>query len=1233
MATITTRAGKGSPLTNTEVDANFTNLNTDKLESTDLSVSTGAASGGGTLSYSAGVFTFAPADLSSYIVDLSSFTTTDLTEGTNLYYTDERVDDRVNSLIQAGLGITTSYDDINNELTIESDTIEELCKNGTASTIAKGTPVYQTGTAGNAMVIAPADASSAATMPAVGVLSQDLAAAAEGSLILMGRISGVNTSTFSEGDVIYVANGGGYTNVRPTGQSVLVQNLGRVTKVDATNGGGVVMGSGRANDVPNLTNGNVFIGNAGGTYDKRAIVTADISDLTATATELNYTDGVTSNIQTQLDTKAPLASPTFTGTATMDGLTVGAVSYPSTDGTTGQALVTDGSGNVSFSTIQGYSDSDVDTHLNTSTATTNQVLSWNGSDYGWIDGGGDPTLGTQTKTYTSYETSEISLSSSVLSPSVNVIKEIPQTAVTSNRWDAAAGTYEFENTAPSTSLSYQGYDTSTASFSFVEALSGNTGNQEDIQFNNDGTKMFLLSRTYNNVSEWSLSTAYDVSTKSLNGYFSIGSQDANPRGLTFNNDGTKMYMVGVTNDTVYQYSLSTAFDISTASYASISFYVGSQEAIPCGLRFNNDGTKMFINGFNDDEFNEYSLSTAYNVSTASYVRNLYTGLFPRGMEFNSDGTKIYFVDDTNNSVYMATLSTAFNISTAGSFTQFSVSSEETAPCGMTFNNDGTKMYIVGESNEINVYNLSASFVLGTGSFSSTDVGKIISWNEGKFHLLNTSGAVTQLTAPTSTGTAASGEWQLTGLNYDSTNDRINLYSIQNTFDIDSATYTNKSFFAQIGTNNTPTDMSWSADGTKLFINSYDDATIYSYPASTAFDLNTVSTTSNGNLYYGSQLSNCYAMYITRNGENVYLASYSTSGVISHFTLSTPFNLSTGSITSTFYASDINNDMGTYLRWSIFVSDDGNYLYIGDSNYKINRWTLTNPYNVSAHTAFQYKQISSLIGSYDITSFIFNTTGTKLYLCVPLLSNIYELDLSVPFDVTSITYNSVNASVGQNNIYGLYIDPDGTSLFYISMSDYYIREYSISSTIVSRDYEIGYGSNIDTTYWTDINSLTVTDSINDGVIYYFISDDNRTTWSIVNSSGQKRDIARVSGGTWQYNSNTTYGSETWTNATSNSERQALVDAIGVSVNQWTGSQVSAISDANQITLTNDLSFGFMMYFASGSTSPTYSGTALNYDAAVLNKGAINGVDYEYDCPAQNKVRITALNPGNYKIRVL
>ena len=57
-------------------------------------------------------------------------------------------------------------------------------------------------------------------------------------------------------------------------------------------------------------------------------VTASTAELnimdgvTATTAEINYVDGVTSAIQTQLDAKAPIASPTFTGTVTIPGVTV-----------------------------------------------------------------------------------------------------------------------------------------------------------------------------------------------------------------------------------------------------------------------------------------------------------------------------------------------------------------------------------------------------------------------------------------------------------------------------------------------------------------------------------------------------------------------------------------------------------------------------------------------------------------------------------------------------------------------------------------------------------------------------------------------------------------------------------------------------------------------------------------------------------------------------------------------
>ena len=120
------------------------------------------------------------------------------------------------------------------------------------------------------------------------------------------------------------------------------KGVGSVTSVGGTGAVNGLTLTGTVTSSGNLTLGGTF-----------SATVSEISDLTATATELNYTDGVTSSIQTQLDSKAFLASPTFTGTVTADGLTVGAVSYPSTDGTAGQVLTTDGSGNVTFADASG----------------------------------------------------------------------------------------------------------------------------------------------------------------------------------------------------------------------------------------------------------------------------------------------------------------------------------------------------------------------------------------------------------------------------------------------------------------------------------------------------------------------------------------------------------------------------------------------------------------------------------------------------------------------------------------------------------------------------------------------------------------------------------------------------------------------------------------------------------------------------------------------------------------
>jgi hypothetical protein len=80
MSTIVLRNVKGSALTFAEGDANFSNLNTDKVELTDLSVTQASASGTGTLSYNnaTGVFTYTPPDLTAKLSNVVEDTTPQL---------------------------------------------------------------------------------------------------------------------------------------------------------------------------------------------------------------------------------------------------------------------------------------------------------------------------------------------------------------------------------------------------------------------------------------------------------------------------------------------------------------------------------------------------------------------------------------------------------------------------------------------------------------------------------------------------------------------------------------------------------------------------------------------------------------------------------------------------------------------------------------------------------------------------------------------------------------------------------------------------------------------------------------------------------------------------------------------------------------------------------------------------------------------------------------------------
>lgn len=242
-------------------------------------------------------------------------------------------------------------------------------------------------------------------------------------------------------------------------------------------------------------------------------------------------------------------------------------------------------------------------------------------------------------------------------------------------------------------------DLANASYDSVSfSVAGEETTPTGLFFKPDGTKLYVIGSTGDDVNEYDLSAAWDVSTASYVQNFSVASQDTNPRDLFFKPDGLKMYVVGYSvSESVHEYSLSVAWDISTASYVQ-NFSVGSQDASPNDLFFKSDGLKMYMCGTTNDNVYEYSLSSAWDVSTASYIQSFSVATqesTPSGLFFNPDGSNMYVVGLGGDAVNEYSLSSAWDISTASYVQNFSVASQDVGPQGLFFKSDGSKMYILG----------------------------------------------------------------------------------------------------------------------------------------------------------------------------------------------------------------------------------------------------------------------------------------------------------------------------------------------------------------------------------------------------------------------------------------------------------------------------------------------------------------------------------------------------------
>jgi sugar lactone lactonase YvrE len=95
-------------------------------------------------------------------------------------------------------------------------------------------------------------------------------------------------------------------------------------------------------------------------------------------------------------------------------------------------------------------------------------------------------------------------------------------------------------------------------------------------------------------------------------------------GLSFTANGSTMYVNGSTSDVVHQLTLTTPWSVNTATYPIATqqktITLGT-ELIATAMRFSSNGAFLYVVGSTIDTVQKFTLSTPWDISTASLTQS------------------------------------------------------------------------------------------------------------------------------------------------------------------------------------------------------------------------------------------------------------------------------------------------------------------------------------------------------------------------------------------------------------------------------------------------------------------------------------------------------------------------------------------------------------------------------------------------------------------------------------
>lgn len=548
-----------------------------------------------------------------------------------------------------------------------------------AENIAKGEVVYISGATGQTPEVSLADNTNSAKHQFLGIAAETKTTGQTILIRVRGELVSLDTSSFTDGDILYLSTAGAITKTIPT--SGAIEIIGYCSYSHASLGKIIVMHhTVHGAYVPAGVDIIHRLGDSAGSnkisyrdYDNNEIASLDSDgeylsanmkrnklDATSAPTVNNDTDegyevgsywfDVTNDKSYAClditDGAAVWIEITSLGTTTFLGLTDTPGSYSGEGGK--YVLVNVGEDALEFGAVAGEANT-VSNIGFVSDATTSKVY--------------------KQKTGVDFELR-------VLKEGIAV--EFDWYEVTGN-WDLANASYDskLKDTTPQDS------------------------DMTDVFIGSTGSKMYTVGHSNDRVYEYTLSTPYDVTTASYVQYYTP-TEVAWVSQLFFSSNGEKMYVLDYDSDTIFQYVISSAWNISTASYDSKSFSVNSEEPAPTGFCLGSNGFKLYVIG-STAYVHQYTLSSAWDINTAGYdskEKDLSPqDSYPIDAFISSDGTVFFVVGNSNDKVYQYAVGTPYDVTTISYSKDFALGITVPKPYGFCFSLDGDKFYIMDNTDD------------------------------------------------------------------------------------------------------------------------------------------------------------------------------------------------------------------------------------------------------------------------------------------------------------------------------------------------------------------------------------------------------------------------------------------------------------------------------------------------------------------------------------------------------